>query len=652
MTVRLDDYPRAPAEHFRLLFYGAVLEIRAALPRLESKLGFLRGYHAQLDAIEPRTPREWWQELAAWEDPDLPLARLRASAALLPDDLGVLALAGCVEEDGRFGAVFEAAHGAPGHPRPTIGLLSAWRPDRDVRAAASRLVGAGMLEEPDHALPRMAWPLSPALAPWDVLRGDVRRDLCEGVSLRPPGAPLADLIVAPRLAQPLRRFPELLASGEAGALIVRGPSHAGRRTVAAAVAQALGRRTLELDPRTLEPPAWRRCGALATLLGAIPMLVLDPGPGEAVTVPSLPAYRGPRMIVLGRTGAATGTGTDDAVTLELGIPATGERERHWRSMLGDAPAGLAATLAGRHRMTGGHIRRAAVLARAEAALAGRGEVTAADVRRGRAHLHRRLLETHAELVQPARWSDLCVAADTAAELELLAARCRLREQLGDGPGAVGVRALLAGPSGTGKTLAARALASALEVDLYRLDLATVVDKYIGNTEKHLASVLAAAEEADIALLVDEGDALLGERTAVRSSTDRYANLETNYLLARLESFEGVIFITTNAPDRVDGAFARRMDVVVDFRPPQPAERRAIWDIHLPDGHAVGADELIEVSARCALTGGQIRNAAQHARLLALDGCAPLAGELLRASVQREYRKAGEPCPLNVELPDG
>jgi SpoVK/Ycf46/Vps4 family AAA+-type ATPase len=186
------------------------------------------------------------------------------------------------------------------------------------------------------------------------------------------------------------------------------------------------------------------------------------------------------------------------------------------------------------------------------------------------------------------------------------------------------------------------------VDLYRLDLARVVDKYIGQTEKHLAGLLAAAEEADVALLLDEGEALLGERTAVRSSTDRYANLETNFLLARLESFEGVILITTNAPDRVDAAFARRMDVVVEFHAPQPAERRAIWTIHLPDGHTVASAELAEVSGRCALTGGQIHNAAQHARLLALDGSRPLDSGLLRTAVRREYGKAGEPCPLAGE----
>src|SRR5205823_12499402 len=122
---------------------------------------------------------------------------------------------------------------------------------------------------------------------------------------------------------------------------------------------------------------------------------------------------------------------------------------------------------------------------------------------------------------------------------------------------VGVRALLSGPSGTGKTLAARLLASALRMDIYRVNLASVVNKYIGETEKNLDRVFAQAEELDVILLLDEGDALLTQRTSVQNSNDRYANLETNYLLQRLESYEGILLVTTNARDRIDGAFQRR-----------------------------------------------------------------------------------------------
>ena len=147
------------------------------------------------------------------------------------------------------------------------------------------------------------------------------------------------------------------------------------------------------------------------------------------------------------------------------------------------------------------------------------------------------------------------------------------------------------------------------------------------------------------LMLDEGDALMTRRTDVNTSNDRYANLETNFLLQRLESYEGILVVTTNAGDRIDPAFRRRLDVVVEFRAPEAAERALIWQLHLPPQHAVADTYLDEVAARCQLTGGQIRNAALHAALLALDDGIPLEATHMEQAVQREYRKAGTVCPL-------
>src|SRR6185295_7485339 len=124
--------------------------------------------------------------------------------------------------------------------------------------------------------------------------------------------------------------------------------------------------------------------------------------------------------------------------------------------------------------------------------------------------------------------------------------------------------------------------------------------------KNLSQVFARAEELDVILLLDEGDALLTQRTSVQSSNDRYANLETNYLLQRLESFDGILIVTTNAADRIDSAFQRRMDVVIDFAPPAATERWAIWQMHLPSAHQVEQDLLYAAAQRCSLTGRQIR----------------------------------------------
>src|SRR5690606_35397879 len=126
----------------------------------------------------------------------------------------------------------------------------------------------------------------------------------------------------------------------------------------------------------------------------------------------------------------------------------------------------------------------------------------------------------------------------------------------------------------------------------------------------------------VLLLLDEGDALLGSRTDIRTANDRYANLETNYLLQRLEHYDGVVLVTTNLGENIDRAFQRRMDLVVDFLPPRPEERRQLWQLHLPERHRVDDAFLDAVSAQCALTGGQVRNAAHLATLLALDSGSP------------------------------
>ena len=181
-----------------------------------------------------------------------------------------------------------------------------------------------------------------------------------------------------------------------------------------------------------------------------------------------------------------------------------------------------------------------------------------------------------------------------------------------------MRALFKGPSGTGKTLAARHLAAEIGRPLYRVDLAATVSKYIGETERNLERVFEAAESLDIVLLIDEGDALMAGRTGVSSSTDRYANLETNYLLQRLEVYAGILIVTTNAPERIDSAFARRMDVTLEFPLPDADTRFDLWLAHLVADNAVSDTRLDEVALRCALLGGQIRNAALHATLLSLQ----------------------------------
>jgi gluconate kinase len=401
------------------------------------------------------------------------------------------------------------------------------------------------------------------------------------------------------------------------------------------------------------PPAL--LGPLCTMARAMPVFTYDLAPGETAQPPKPRGYAGPVGIVLGEQGGLAGPLADGAITLNLPMPGENERRDSWAQQLNSHASDVDA-LAERFILPCGHIKQAARMAIAQAALDNRMAVTVPDVQAACRLLNRQLLDSHAARLDTAGgWSDLVVNEATHVKLRDLALRCRHRERLlahlGQGfTGANrGVRALFSGASGTGKTLAAKALAAELGMDIYRVDLGAVVNKYIGETEKNLHQVLSRAEALDVILLLDEGDALLGSRTDVKSANDRYANLETDYLLQRLETFQGVVVVTTNAAQNIDRAFQRRMDVVVPFIHPQADERRAIWHLHLQAAHAIPGSYLEEVVQRCAFTGGQIRNAALHATLLALEDRGTAVRQLhLETAVRSEYRKAGATCPLDGE----
>ena len=181
--------------------------------------------------------------------------------------------------------------------------------------------------------------------------------------------------------------------------------------------------------------------------------------------------------------------------------------------------------------------------------------------------------------------------------------------------------LFSGPPGTGKSLSAEVVAGALGVDLLVVDISRVVSKRIGETEKNLAEVFDAAERAQAVLLFDEADALFGKRTEVADAHDRYANLETAYLLSRLERFEGLAILSTNLRQNIDPAFLRRLEFVVEYSEPSIAERTALWRSHIPDQAPVAADvNLQELATLYPVVGGLIRNASVAAGFLAVDLC--------------------------------
>lgn len=219
----------------------------------------------------------------------------------------------------------------------------------------------------------------------------------------------------------------------------------------------------------------------------------------------------------------------------------------------------------------------------------------------------------------------------------------------------GVRMLFYGPPGTGKTLAAEVMAKALGVDLLVVDLSSLVSKWIGETEKNLAAVFDVAERSRALLLFDEADALFGKRTDTQDAQDRYANLETAYLLQRLERYEGVAVLTTNLRSQLDAAFSRRFEFIVEFPEPDAPVRAALWRLHLPEQAPLAPDvDLAELADWYALSGAQIKNAALAGAFLAASAGQHIHQRHFLWAIEREFDKAGRAhpgYPAHHEAPD-
>jgi SpoVK/Ycf46/Vps4 family AAA+-type ATPase len=262
------------------------------------------------------------------------------------------------------------------------------------------------------------------------------------------------------------------------------------------------------------------------------------------------------------------------------------------------------------------------------------------------------LLTHLPL--PYTWDELVISARTYLHLREIDEQARNRGEVLDDWGlrrltsmGSGVTALFAGPSGTGKTMAAQVLARSLGLDLYRVDLAGVVSKYIGETEKHLRAVFDACERAPVLLLFDEADALFGKRTEVSDAHDRYANIEVDYVLQRMEAFNGVAVLATNRKGDLDSAFVRRIAFIVDFAAPNAAERERLWRLALegavhPFGTAlVGALDWAALASQFDLTGAGIKSAALAAAFLARTDGTPIEMRHVLAATRRELEKHGQ-----------
>ena len=242
------------------------------------------------------------------------------------------------------------------------------------------------------------------------------------------------------------------------------------------------------------------------------------------------------------------------------------------------------------------------------------------------------------------WDDLIVGEEVMTELHELTSRYRFAAQVREQPVvgrhvSPGVLAVFAGPSGTGKTLAAEVIAKELGLEMVKIDLSTVVSKYIGETEKNLEEVFGAASVGGALVLFDEGDAIFGKRSEVSDARDRYANIEVAYLLQRVETFEGFVIISTNFAGNVDSAFQRRLQAMVEFPVPDADARERLWRLHLPLSICDTSVDIAELTT-ISLAGGSIRNVAVAAAFMAVEQGADISRDILRVGLEREYRKLG------------
>jgi vesicle-fusing ATPase len=451
-----------------------------------------------------------------------------------------------------------------------------------------------------------------------------------------PGHPLVRVITAAWRAT--ERLPVILLGG---------PDPLSKRALAAAAAAELGVQLYRLRAADI-PADWAQRSALAVLLDREMAL------SSAVTLIETEADNSAAAATL--TDLVTGPTILSAVDpplsdrsprlrLELRPPGPDERRKIWRDTLGTRADALGTDL---DRLATQFTLDAPAIAAATALAANPetpSEALAPTLWSAARAQGRRALDGLAERIESsASWNDLVLPPGQLQVLQDLAGQLRdawcVNHRWGwavHSPRGLGAAALFAGPSGTGKTLAAEVIAGVLSLDVYRIDLSQVVSKYIGETEKNLARIFAAAENGGAILLFDEADALFGKRSEVKDSHDRYANVEVSYLLQKMEAYRGLAILTTNQKSALDTAFLRRLRYIVNFPFPDAAARAEIWKRIFPDATpSQGLDP--QALARLSISGGSIRSVALNATYLAAAVPEPVQMTHIHRAARREFSK--------------
>jgi hypothetical protein len=330
-----------------------------------------------------------------------------------------------------------------------------------------------------------------------------------------------------------------------------------------------------------------------------------------------------------------------SISIDLAKPTPSEQKKAWETLLGEGAGDIPSQLAGQFNMNIAEIRETAAAAQPPT-LENLWEHCLLNTRPR--------LDLLAQRIDPkATWEDIVLPAEDRDLLHEIADQVKQRSRVYEDWGfrdrmnrGLGISALFVGESGTGKTMAAEVIANQLRLNLYRIDLSAVVSKFIGETEKNLRRLFDAAEDGGAILFFDEADALFGKRSEVKDSHDRYANIEINYLLQRMEAYRGLAILATNMKSALDPAFLRRLRFVVQFVFPGPADRKKIWQRVFPPQVPGVATLDFDRLARLNFTGGSIQNVALNAAFLAAQAGAPISMPIVLGAARTEFRKLEQP----------
>jgi hypothetical protein len=603
---------------------------------------------------EARTALEADADQAEGAGTSLRLRRLARAAELTSLDVELLMIALLPDLDSRFERLYGYLNDDVTRRRASVGLAlqlageSAMTASARSRLEQSRpLVRRGLIVVEESERPFLTRGLRVPDRVGAHLLGDDApaaglANLIDEVA--PYRAPVADqlgraLVAGVRLVHLHERV-----VGTGAAVAVAALEAAGMASLTLDLGRVTG--TAQSDATHLADTAIREALLLGAGLVAGPVEVLAEASAESMhrlTAADVP------VLLVGSTTWDPQWSTQSPLLADAPVLGGRERLELWERALGAHdpsldPASLAVHLA----LGPGQVSKAVRAAEASARMTG-GPVSADDLRRGVRAQNAAGLERLARRIEPeVAWTDLVLAPTVMRGLKEVAARARHRDTVltdwrmrrGGGRGH-GVTALFAGDSGTGKTMSAEVIASDLGLDLYTVNLATVVDKYIGETEKNLERIFAEAGGVNAVLFFDEADAIFGKRSDVRDAHDRYANIESAYLLQRLETFDGLAVLATNLRANIDDAFTRRLDAIIDFPEPTEELRQALWrrclQPPLPLGDDIDYDFL---ASSFDFTGGNIRSASTTAAYLAAAEGLPVGMLHLVAAVEQEYRKLG------------